>query len=150
MPDTIATKELLYEVTAEFVGVTEFGIAMEDFLSGAAAPPPQGIRIDVAFQGTMAGRLNGTISGTDYIRVRADGRTELHIHGTLSTDDGANISFFIGGVGIPHEDGHLELREHVSMSTAHAEYEWVNQLAVWAVGRVNPATGEIRVTGYSI
>ena len=150
MTHPLVAKEVLYEVTASFVGVTEFGISMEDFLSGAAAPPPQGMRINVDFEGTMAGKLSGTISGTDYILVRADGQTELHIHGTLTTESGANVSFFAGGPGIPREDGHLELREHATLSTAHPEYEWVNQLAIWAVGLVNPATGEIRVTGYSV
>ena len=102
------------------------------------------------FEGTMTGKLSGSISGTDYLLVRADGRTELHIHGTLTTESGANISLSAGGAGTPREDGHIELHEHVTMSTAHPEYDWVNQLAVWAVGLVNPAAGEIRVTGYSV
>jgi Protein of unknown function (DUF3237) len=150
MSHALVANEAIYEVTASFVSVTEFGISLEDFLTGAASPPPQGMRINVDFEGSIAGRLQGTIWGTDYLLVRADGRTELNIHATITTDTGANVSFFAGGLGIPHEDGHLELREHVTLSTAHPEYEWVNQLAIWAVGRVNPATGEIRVTAYSV
>jgi len=147
----IEPKELVYEVSATFTGVTEFGVSMEDFLTGQAAPPPQGMRIDIAFAGSISGeRLNGTVSGVDYIAIRADGRAELHIHGTLTTADGANISFFAGGLALPHEDGHLELREHAVMSTAHAEYEWVNNLAIWAVGAVNPMTGQISLKGYSV
>lgn len=147
----ITPKELLYEVSAEFTGVTDFGVSMEDFLSGQAAPPPQGMRIDVAFKGSVSGqRLAGSIEGVDYISIHPDGRVELHIHATVSTSDGANISFFAGGHGFPREDGLLELREHVALSTAHSEYEWVNHLAVWAVGEVNPATGQISVKAYSV
>ena len=67
---------------------------MEGLTSGQVAPPPEGVRFDVPFDGTSTGKLTGTVTGIDYIRVRADGRFDLHIHGTLTIQDGEKIAFF--------------------------------------------------------
>jgi hypothetical protein len=147
----IEVREELYLVEADFTEVTEFGVSMQAFLTQEVAPPPQGLRFDVAFNGTIKGeRLNGTIHGVDYLQIRADGRAELHIHGVITTEDGAIISFFAGGLGRMSEGGMFELREHPFLSTADPKYLWLNELAVWAVGEVDIAAGAIRVKGYAV
>ncbi len=73
MAVTIPVGERLYEATVTFTGATEFGVSMEALSSGKVPPPPEGARFDVAFAGSLRGaRLNGTVTGVDYLSVRAD------------------------------------------------------------------------------
>ncbi len=93
---TIEVGELLYEVTAKFTGMTEYGVSFESLKSGEAAPPPEGARFDVAFAGALTGpKLKGKITGVDYLRIRADGRFEIHIHAEITADDWPLPSMFL-------------------------------------------------------
>jgi hypothetical protein len=148
---TITVGELLYEATVHFTKVTEYGVSLEAAVSGQVAPPPAGARFDVAFEGVARGpKLKGTVVGVDGLHMRADGRTQLHIHAEITTDDGAKIAFFADGVATP-EPGTavLQLRENVTLTTASPGYAWVNQLQVWAQGTVDPAKGEVNVKAYA-
>jgi hypothetical protein len=50
-------------------------------------------RFDVPFEGESVGpKLRGKVAGIDYLRTRADGGFELHIHAEITTDDGQKIS----------------------------------------------------------
>ena len=150
--ETIQVGEKLYEVAVQFTDVTEFGVSLEALLAGETPPPPEGARIDVYFEGTISGeRINGAVKGVDYLCFRADGRAELHIHGTITTPDGANVSFFGDGLVIDDgSDGPLQLRESVDLFSSHSEYTWVNGLALWGVGTVDPVAGKVEVTVYSV
>jgi hypothetical protein len=148
---TIAVEELLYEAALRFTKVTDYGIRLEAIISGQAAPPPEGARIDVAFEGTMSGaKLNGRVSGVDYLNIRADGRVELHIHAEITTADDQRIAFFADGVASPEPGtGRFQLRENGTFTTASPGYAWLNQLQVWGTGTVDPSTGQIAVKGYA-
>ncbi len=81
--------ELLYEAEIHFTKVVEYGVSIESISSGDIGDPLEGARFDQTFHGDLHGpRLNGTISGIDYLYVRADGRFQLHIHAQITTDDG--------------------------------------------------------------
>jgi hypothetical protein len=55
----IEVGDLLYRVSVKFTRVAEYGVSIEA-LMGGQAPPPQGARFDVAFEGTSKGdKLNG-------------------------------------------------------------------------------------------
>jgi len=148
---TITVGELLYEVTVQFTKVTEYGVGLEALLAGEVAPPPEGARFDVAFEGSSHGpRLKGTLTGVDYSQIRADGRVQLHIHAEITTEDGEKIALFADGVATPEEGTSvLQLRENVTLSTSSPAYSWVNQLQVWGQGTVDPAKGEVNVKGYA-
>ncbi len=73
--------------------VVDFGTPMMDILSGDVTPPPQGARINVDFSGAATGALSGTMSGTDFMNIRADGRIDLNIHAVIVTPDGARIAY---------------------------------------------------------
>jgi len=148
---TITVGELLYEVTGHLTKVTEYGVSLEAVISEQVAPPPAGARFDVAFEGIVRGpKLKGTITGVDYLHLRADGRMQLHIHADITTDDGEKIAFFADGVATPEPGtGVLQLRENVTLTTASPVYAWVNQLQVWAQGTVEPAKGEFNVKEYA-
>jgi hypothetical protein len=151
--ESIIVGELLYDVTAHFTKVTEYGVSLAAVVSGQVAPMPAGARFDVAFEGISRGpKLIGTISGVDYVQVRADGRIQLHIHATITTEDGATIAYFADGVATPDQNtGGAQVRElwHVTLTTSSPAYAWVNQLQGLAQATVDPAKGEIAVKGYA-
>ena len=149
--NTIEVNEHLYTIKLNLTGMTEYGVDFDELTSGTIPPPPEGARFDAAFEGRASGpRLNGTVAGVDYLRVRGDGRMELHIHETISTADGLNIDAQGDGVGIPRpEGGIIDIRVNMTLFTSSEEYKWVNLLPVWGVGIVNLVEGTVEVTCYS-
>ena len=146
----ITVGELLYEVTADFTGVTEFGASMADILSGQAPPPHEGARFDVAFEGPITGpKLEGTIKGVDYLNIRADGRVVLHIHGEITTNDGQKIALFADGVATPEEGSPVvQIRVNYTLTTSSPAYAWVNSLQAWGIGTVDTAQGQVNAKVY--
>jgi hypothetical protein len=142
--------ELLYEYTLKITRVVDYGVSMEALLSGQAPPPGEGVRLDIHFDGTISGaKLNGSVTGVDYLHVRADGRMQLHIHGEITTADGKKIALYADGAATGQPPV-LQLRENATLTTSHPEYSWVNPLQVWAPGTVDLAQGEVKVRGYAV
>lgn len=147
-----ATKSggLLYEELFQMTEAVDFGIDLGSILSGAAAPLPEGVRVHQGFTGRLEGaRLKGSITGTDYLDVRADGAVQIHAHAVITTGDGKRIAYFATGIanftpGAPTG----EIRENVTLYSASPEYAWVNKLLVWATGKVDLSTGKISLTAY--
>jgi hypothetical protein len=141
--------EKIYEYDLDVTGITDYGVTLEDVLSGKASVPMQGARIDFAFEGRATGRLAGRVHGIDYLRMRADGRVDLNIQATIETEDGHRIALAAGGVAKPRAAEPIaDLRENVELSTASKDYVWVNTRQVWGVGTVNFASGKINVEAY--
>lgn len=141
--------EKIYEYDLGMTEVTDYGLTMDDVLSGKTSVPMQGVRIDVAFEGRATGRLAGHVRGIDYLLIRADGRVDLNIHATIESEDGHRIALAADGVLLPRPGEPIaDLRENVKLITASQEYEWVNTRQVWGVGTVNFATGKINVEAY--
>ena len=55
---------------------------------------------------------------------------------------------FAEGVAPVDANGIVQLRENVTLKSNYPAHAWVNSIAVWGVGTVNLATGEVRVKGY--
>ena len=148
---TIEVGELLYELTVKVTGMTEYGVSFAALMAGQVAPPPEGARFDVAFDGALTGpRVKGKATGIDYLRVRADGRFELHIHSEITTDDGQKIALHADGVAVQRKNSPIaDLRENVTLSTSSKEYTWVNTLQVWATGTINLSEQIVQLKGYS-
>lgn len=148
----VSTLEHLYHADVRITDVVEFGTPLQPVLSGEMQPPACGARFDVRVDGTVSGpKLKGAITAVDYVTVRADGRMELHIHGIVSTEDGAKIAIFIDGLGTPEPAaGRIRLHEDVKLHSSDARYQWVNTLAVWARGAVNLQAMEVEVDAYSV
>ena len=141
--------EKIYEYELDVTGVTDFGVTLEAILAGEAEVPPQGARIDVAFDGRASGRLAGRVHGVDHARLRADGRIDLDIRAVVETDDGHRIALAADGVATPRAGEPIaDLFENVTLSTSAADYAWVNARQVWGVGTVNFAAGRIHVEAY--
>jgi hypothetical protein len=148
---TIEIGELLYEYTVKLTGMTEYGVSFASLMAGTTVPPPEGARFDVPFEGASVGpKLKGKVTGVDYLRVRADGRFELHIHAEITTDDGHKISLHADGVALPQQGNPVAgLRENVTLFTSSKGYSWVNGLQVWGTGTVNLAEQVVHIKGYS-
>ncbi len=59
-------KEVMYEEKIQLKPATDFGMDLPTALFGPGPLPPEGVRIDVPFEGEITGgRLKGTIVGTD-------------------------------------------------------------------------------------
>jgi len=129
--------------------VVEYGASLEALTSGQAAPPAEGPRFDVCFEGPVTGtKVSGSLTGVDYLYLRAGGRLELHVHAEITTDGGQRIAVAADGVAMG-EAPVLQIRENVTLTTCHPEYSWVNPIQVWARGTVDLAKGEIRLAGYA-
>lgn len=137
----------LYEYKLRLGTPTEYGASLDEIVSGASAPPPGGLRVDLPFEGEATGRIAGSIKGTDYLTVRADGRMQLDLRATITTRDGERIAFAADGVAIP-EGPTVALRENVTLSSASPAWAWVNPLQIWAVGEADMVKGEVTVRGY--
>jgi len=47
-------------------------------------------------EGSSSGpRLKGTLTDVDYLQMRADGRTDLHIHAEITNEDGEKSVFLL-------------------------------------------------------
>lgn len=147
----IEVGDLLYEYTVKLTGMTEYGTSFEALMAGTAAPPPEGARFDVWFEGSSTGpKLRGKVTGVDYLRIRADGRFDLHIHAEIATDDGHRISLHADGVALVQPGSPIAgLRENVTLFTSAKDYSWVNGLQVWATGSVDLAEQVVTLKGYS-
>jgi hypothetical protein len=149
MSQTSIRGEKIYECVLDITGVTDYGLALDAVLSGKDKVPPQGARFDVAFEGNATGRLSGQVHGTDYLRMRADGRADLDLRITFETQDGCRIALTADGVAVPRADEPIiEIVENAVLTTAAANYAWVLSRQVRALGTVNLATGKIHVEGY--
>ena len=141
--------EKIYEYDVDVTGLTDYGVTLEAVLSGKEKVPPQGLRIDIAFEGRATGRLAGRVRGVDYARIRADGRVDLDIRAVVETENGSRIALSADGVAVPRAAEPIgDLSENVSLSTAAEDYAWVNARQVWGVGTVNFAVGKVHIDAY--
>ena len=142
--------ELLYTVTLNITGIKEYGVSFAALMAGEPTPI-EGARFDVPFEGTAAGpKVNGAAEGIDYVRVRADGRFELHIHESITTEDGQSISAHGDGMAtLRPEGGIADVRVNMTLFASSKEYTWVNQRPVKGIGTIDLAKRVIRVAAYS-
>jgi len=147
--DAAMNGEKVYEQELDLTGVTDFGLSMDDIITGKEAIPLQGARFDLAVDGRSKGRLAGRAYGADYLRVRADGRIELDLHLTIETDDGRRIALSGDGQAAPRNgEPILDIFGNIRLSTAFEEYAWVNERQIWSVGTANLATGKIHIEAF--
>jgi len=138
--------EKIYEYDLDVTGMTDCGISLEEILSGQKQVPPSGVRIDIAFEGSARGRLAGPVRGTDYIRIRADGRIDMDLRAIIETEDGHRIALTADGVAVPRAaEPVADLSENVRLVTAAENYAWVNTRQVWGTGTVNLAAGKVHI-----
>jgi len=149
--ETIEVGELLYKVTLNITGMKEYGVSYAALMAGDVALPDEGARFDVPFEGTATGpKLNGAAEGIDYVRVRADGRFELHIHETIRTEGGQNISAHGDGLAtVRPEGGIADVAVNMTLFASSEEYTSLNQVPVTGIGTIDLARQVIQVSAYA-
>ena len=147
MEPAVATeKELLFKEDVKLLDITEYGFSLRDLLEGNRALPAEGARFDISFEGRLEGqRINGKISGTDYLEVRSDGRFFLNMKARILTDDGASIQVSETGNNV---EGNLTL--HMKFHTSHDTYTWLNHREVLGLGYADLESGTAKVNAYLI
>jgi hypothetical protein len=148
--DPLSSRDMLYEARVDLTKAIEFGVSLDSLGSQQSTPPPEGARFDIEFNGAVKGaRVAGTIAGVDYVQVRADGRFQLHIHGVITTADGAHISMFADGVASPGTEPQIQaLRENITLTTSSESYRWLNPLQLWGIGTVDLQAMQVHVRAY--
>ena len=149
---TIPVREHLFSETVHLTGVTEYGITWEELTSGKATLPPEGARFDITFEGVFEGpKLKGTLTGIDFLHVRADGRFQLDMHLNITTHDGEKIAVYEDGILIPPEDESriAQLRLNLRFTASSPKYRWLNQIQAWGRGTVDWNTGQVEVQVYA-
>ena len=130
-------KKLLFAIAYNVTGVEEFGGSFADLMQGKLDIPKEGFRANVGVEGPVSGpEFTGTAKGVDYVYVRADGRMQLDVKATITTDDGKNISFAADGIGIPQPDGTSKIVENATLFSSHPEYSHLNTIQIWGIGTV--------------
>lgn len=139
------SKKTLFEEEVGLTGIEEFGFSWTDFISGKPIPP-EGARFDIAFAGRITGeRIQGSVTGVDYLEVRGDGKLQLNLQATITTHDGERIKLTETGI---NDNGELRLNMH--FHTASERYHWLNKLQVWGVGNVDFGSGRVNIKGLLI
>ena len=120
----IPVSEYLFDESVQLTGITEYGVSWEKFVSGETSLPREGARFDIAFAGTLEGpKIKGRIEGVDYLLVRADGRPQINLQASITTDDGEKIAVEEDGILFPDPDAGpsmAQLRLNMRLTTASA------------------------------
>ncbi|MGH9353352.1 MAG: DUF3237 family protein [Terriglobia bacterium] len=141
--------EKIYECDLVITDVTDYGLSMDDILTGKKTVPLQGARFDLHVDGPCKGRLSGRQHGVDYLRMRADGRIDLDLHVIVETDDGHRIALSGDGQAAPRNGEQMwDILANVRLTTASEEYTWVNERQIWSVGTGDMASGKVHVVAY--
>jgi hypothetical protein len=147
--NTVMKGEKIYEFDLDLTGITDFGVSMNDIITGKEMIPLHGARFDLAIDDRSKGRLAGRVHGFDYLRVRADGRMELDLHLTIETEDGHRVALSGDGQAAPRKgEPTLDIFGNIRLSTAVKEYSWVNERQIWSIGTASFADRKIRVEAY--
>lgn len=141
--------EKIYGCDLAITGVTDYGLSMDDILTGKKTVPLQGARFDLHVDGPCKGRLLGRQRGIDYLRMCADGRIDLDLHVIVETEDGHRIALSGDGQAAPRNGEPMwDILANVRLTTASEEYAWVNERQIWSVGTGDMATGKVHVVAY--
>lgn len=141
--------ELLFEEKLHLTNISEYGIKWTELASGKTAPGPEGARFDLDFEGRVSGpNINGTIKGTDYLEVRADGKFMLNIQAAVITNDDKRIAVREDGILYPHANGKAHIQLNLQFQTHYPEYAWMNNIQGWAICEVDMMRGEVTVKVY--
>ncbi|MDP9236293.1 MAG: DUF3237 domain-containing protein [Chloroflexota bacterium] len=115
-------------------------------------PTPDGMRIDVEFEGELdpGGRLMGHLKAVNFVTARDDGVQLVDVRGTITTPDGDIVSFKATGITVPAPDGSTVVRDAATYQTASAKLAWLNRTVGFIGGTANLRTGELTLAAYTL
>ena len=136
----------LFDALVRFTGTVDYGYTMEHRAKGVPIPA-QGARFDLFFDGKIVGeRLQGTITGVDYVRLGSDGMAQLHVHAHITTHDGCHIAVHSEGIARRRAGSSIaDMQETMSFATSADGYKWLNSLQGNATGVVDMHLGTMDI-----
>ena len=144
-------QEPLYAAKFTVSKVTDFGVSLTMLREDSLEIPDGGLYFYMAFDGHIQGeRLSGSVQGVDHVHVRSDGSIALHIHGVISTPEGARIALSAEGTSIMDDKtGLLEVDQEVSLYSSFSDYHWVNGLPIHCIGHLLPGEDVVRLSAFT-
>jgi hypothetical protein len=89
-------------------------------------------------EGRCQGRLAGSMQGANHPARRGDGTFCPDFHGVISTDDGANVLFHLGGYGRAYPEGARQIVSWITHVSDDERYRWLNDVVCVGTGEVRP------------
>ena len=87
-------------------------------------------------EGTVEGRISGTLKGANQPRTRTDGTFLPDLGGVIETSDGAKVLFNIGGYGRGYPVGRRQIVATVLHVAEDKRYSWLNDTIAIGIGEV--------------
>lgn len=126
---------LVYELEAQITGGEGFGVNPNDVIAGKVAIPKNGLRMNLNFQGTTKGQLNGNLEGIDYLTVQPNGNLQIDAMGVITTNDGQKVALNIDGLTIPSgQQGVSNVFESGTLTSNSPIYSQFNDKTIVGVG----------------
>jgi hypothetical protein len=136
----------LFDAIVQFTVEVEYGFSLAQSAAGEKIPE-NGARFDVYFEGEIRGeRIRGTVTGVDYVTLRPDGVSLMHVHAHITTDDGCHIAVHSEGTARRRPNTAIaDLQEVMSFATSADQYKWLNGLRGAGTGISNTANGTLNL-----
>lgn len=113
---------------------------------------PAGHRMNLQIEGDVApgGRVDGHISGIDYLCVRPDGVIELNIRATLTSEMGEIVAVRGSGLAVLSAEGPAQGRIALTYQTASQDLAWLNRTLGVAVTQADMAEGTLQMSVHTV
>ncbi len=92
-------------------------------------------------EGTVEGRVTGTLTGANHPRSRIDKNALPNIQGAIETDDGATIIFDARGFARPYPPENRQIVIAITHVTGDERYSWLNDVVCVGTGEFRPRDG---------
>ena len=144
---------VLFEATYKSTDTEGFGMNPDDILEGTVLIPEQGRRVNVSFEGTTTGILNGTIRGTDFLTRLPNGRTLVDIESVITLSNKETIGFRVIGETTPIEGSDISkvhvIGQRLELTSNYSDLTYLKQLYVVGIGTFNRSTNITNIKVYS-
>lgn len=113
-------------------------------------PTPNGHRMNMELEGkTRAGsRVEGDISGVDFLRLRSDGAVELDVYVTLTSAANRPVAVRASGLASLDASGRASGHLAVRFETGDDELSWLNRAVGVASTTADMSKGSLTVEGF--
>ena len=89
-------------------------------------------------EGTVEGRISGTMQGANHPRSRVDRNALPNIQGAITTEDGAVIVFDYRGFARPYPPGRRQIVVAGTHVSGDERYRWLNDVVCVGTGEIRP------------
>jgi len=136
----------LFDAHVQYTVNVEYGFSFAQSQAGEPIPD-EGARFDVYFEGDIrGGRLQGKVTGVDYLALGPDRVARMHVHAHITTHDGCHIALHTEGLARRRPGSALaDTHETITFATSAERYKWLNQVRAIGIGVANTRTGQLEV-----